>query len=122
MVDASKHSDSMILSNIPSKDDYQSDPEVCCSHQAGLECTLLFTTPSAFGNVTWSPHNFFLQVWDLIVVGAGVAGAALAYRQGQVRWHTDRGNQANYLNERVQPQPDDDLNCSAVPASPAVTC
>lgn len=25
-----------------------------------------------------------LQVWDLIVVGAGVAGAALAYSQGQV--------------------------------------
>lgn len=25
-----------------------------------------------------------LQVWDLIVVGAGVAGAALAFRQGQV--------------------------------------
>jgi choline dehydrogenase-like flavoprotein len=30
-------------------------------------------------------HAALLQVWDLIVVGAGVAGAALAYRQGKVR-------------------------------------
>ena len=26
-----------------------------------------------------------MQVWDLIVVGAGVAGSALAFSQGQVR-------------------------------------
>ena len=28
------------------------------------------------------------QVWDLVVVGAGIAGSALAYSQGQVRMLT----------------------------------
>jgi hypothetical protein len=28
-----------------------------------------------------------LQVWDVVVVGAGVAGSALAYSQGRVRPH-----------------------------------
>lgn len=30
-------------------------------------------------------HVIIPQVWDLIIVGAGVAGAALAYKQGKVR-------------------------------------
>lgn len=29
-----------------------------------------------------------VQIWDLIVVGAGVAGSALAYKQGKVRFAT----------------------------------
>jgi hypothetical protein len=31
------------------------------------------------------PEKHNTQVWDLIVVGAGVAGAAVAYRQAMVR-------------------------------------
>jgi hypothetical protein len=73
-----KHSDIMILPSIPSNDEYGTDPEVRhCTHH-----NLTGGLGLAHG---LKPVLISMQVWDLIVVGAGVAGAALAYRQGQVR-------------------------------------
>jgi hypothetical protein len=73
-----KHSDPMQLPTIPSSDNYDADPEVCSSSHLNLTGLLRLTHGAKL-------KPLFMQVWDLIVVGAGVAGAALAYRQGQVR-------------------------------------
>jgi hypothetical protein len=69
---------SIVVPTVPSDDNYDRDPEV------------RWAPAAAWGSN--SPQNchhhclvpLSLQVWDLIVVGAGVAGSALAYKQGKV--------------------------------------
>ena len=61
---------------VPSNSCYADDPKVrlpvCRMHIAAV--------PSCSGH----QHTLFLQVWDLVVVGAGIAGSALAYSQAKV--------------------------------------
>lgn len=61
----------VLLPPIPSSDDYDKDPEASwrCVARLGLEAGLTELRP---------------QVWEVVVVGAGVAGASLAYKLGKV--------------------------------------
>jgi hypothetical protein len=40
--------------------------------------------PVLMGSADHLALSCIVQIWDLIVVGAGVAGSALAYKQGKV--------------------------------------
>lgn len=78
---------SIIVPTIPSNDVYERDPEVrqerrllCLRWQERVAAADDWWAVSVNNNVACSA----VQIWDLIVVGAGVAGSALAYRQGKV--------------------------------------
>lgn len=63
------------LPEIPSAG-FQDDPQASL-----LLFTFLLTICTAFRA---DQQPWHLQIWDLVVVGAGIAGSALAYSQGQV--------------------------------------
>ena len=64
---------------VPSSSNYASDPEV--GRSSPLRCCTLKSRAS----LCRQAEAAALQVWDLVVVGAGVAGSALAFSQGKVR-------------------------------------
>lgn len=61
--------DTFVLPPIPSADNRSDDPSVSARFLRLGKCRLL--------------NSSFPQVWDVIVVGAGVAGAAFAHQQGK---------------------------------------
>jgi hypothetical protein len=72
---------SVVVPTIASDDQYDRDPEVrkplSGSALAVRCCSVLIRLHSLLP----------VQIWDLIVVGAGVAGSALAYKQGKVSFN-----------------------------------
>ncbi len=69
------------LPRIPSNDEYDSDPQVQRWH-CGWAMQVARMLCGANNMALLQLHS--TQTWDLIVVGAGVAGSALAYKQAGV--------------------------------------
>ena len=82
--------DELVLPAIPSDDRRSRDPE---ARRACATPTLAWTqrrpipgdriAPLAFWGRVWLTGLRPAQVWDLVVIGAGVAGAAFSYQQGR---------------------------------------
>lgn len=76
--------DHFVLPAIPSNNDFDQDPEVITavsgwrSRRPGCQWTGCMAYPAP------AHAACSLQMWDVIQVGAGVAGAALAYAQAKV--------------------------------------
>jgi len=70
------------LARIQSDDDVSRDPQV--SAQVSLRRQLRTASSLRSCQSHGFKTGYYVQVWDLIVVGAGVAGCSLAFTQGQV--------------------------------------